>query len=58
MPRDYIPSTDAGLLNWVTPFSAKITLTPTAYGLTAANATTLAGLVTATRRGREKVAMR
>lgn len=39
---DYLPKSDAGLLSWSNNFSTKITATPTAYGLTAANATTYA----------------
>ena len=41
----YLPETDDGLLAWATPFSAKITATPTAFGVTAGNATTLSGLL-------------
>jgi hypothetical protein len=43
----FIPTKDAELLAWVTNFSTLITATPTAFGLVAADATTLAGLVTA-----------
>ena len=42
MGADYIPTSDAGLLSWSNNFSTKITATPTAYGLTAANATAYA----------------
>src|SRR5206468_9549551 len=42
MVQDFIPSNDDAFLAWVTPFSAKITATPTAYGVTAGIATTLA----------------
>lgn len=38
------PSKDAALLAWSANFSAKITATPTAYGLVAAQATTYASL--------------
>jgi hypothetical protein len=41
------PSKEAGLLAWSTQFSAKITATPTAYGLVAAQATAYAALHTA-----------
>ena len=44
MATDYIPATDSDFLVWLSPFSALITATPTAYGLTTGNATTLAGL--------------
>src|SRR5205814_710535 len=37
---------DADLLAWVTAYSQKITATPTAYGLVAAQATALAAVVT------------
>ena len=47
MATDFIPGTDAGLLEWVQPFSAKISLAPTSYGLVAANATLLASKVSA-----------
>jgi hypothetical protein len=43
---DYVPTTDAGLLSWATNMSAQVTATPTAFGLTAGIATTLAGHVT------------
>lgn len=38
----FLPSTDAGLLAWSTSFSTQITATPTAFGLTAAQATAYA----------------
>jgi len=44
MASDYIPRTDADFQNWVVNFSALITAGPTDYGLTAPEATTLAGL--------------
>jgi hypothetical protein len=47
MTSDYLPSADADLLAWSANFSAKITATPTAYGLTAALATALAAKQTA-----------
>lgn len=47
MSRDYLPSNDAVLLSWSANFSAKITATPTAYGLVAAQATAYAALDTA-----------
>jgi hypothetical protein len=37
----FLPRTDNGLLAFVTPFSAQITATPTAFGLTAAQATAI-----------------
>lgn len=43
---DFIPTADTDLLAWANPFSAKLTATPTAYGVTAGNASTLAGLLT------------
>src|SRR5947209_3086662 len=43
---DFIPANDNALLAFATPFSSQITATPTAFGLTAGQATTLAGLVT------------
>jgi hypothetical protein len=39
---DFVPQSDAGLLAFATPFSTKISATPTAYGLSAANATAYA----------------
>lgn len=42
---DYIPRKDQNLLAWADNFSTLITSAPTTYGLTAANATALAGLV-------------
>jgi len=42
--RDYLPARDAELLLWVQNYSAKITATPTAYGLTSGDATLLASL--------------
>lgn len=47
MSADWINTTDAGLLTQSADFSSKITATPTAFGLTAADATALAGDVTA-----------
>jgi hypothetical protein len=44
--RDFIPAKDADLLAWAQNDSSRITATPTAYGLTAAQATALASLVT------------
>jgi hypothetical protein len=41
MATDFIPAADADLLAWSDNFSQMITATPTAFGLTAANATTL-----------------
>jgi hypothetical protein len=46
MGTSWLPLNDAGLLAFVQPFSTKIAATPTAFGLTAADATTLTGLVT------------
>ena len=40
-----VPTTDQALFDWSTNFSARITATPTAYGLVAADATALASLV-------------
>ncbi len=37
--RGFLPQTDAALLAWSLNFSTKVTATPTAYGLTAAQAT-------------------
>jgi hypothetical protein len=42
MSRDFIPRSDAELLEFITQFSTKISATPTAYGLTAGDATQLA----------------
>jgi hypothetical protein len=39
MAKDFLPSKDADLLAWSVNWSARITSTPTAYGLTAAMAT-------------------
>lgn len=36
MPKDFLPTKDADLLAFSSNFSAKITATPTAFGLTAA----------------------
>jgi hypothetical protein len=44
---DFLPAKDADLLAWSSNFSAKITATPTAYGLTAAQATAYGSLHTA-----------
>ncbi len=43
----FLPDTDAGLLAWSSNFSTLITATPTAYGLTAGNATDYATAQTA-----------
>jgi hypothetical protein len=43
----FLPRTDAGLLAWSANFSALITATPTAYGLTSAIATAYTALHTA-----------
>src|SRR3954471_21610221 len=45
MTTDFIPRSDQDLEAWATNFSSLITAGPTAYGLTAAIATTLAGKV-------------
>ncbi len=47
MSRNFIPSKDADLINWSAGFSSKITATPTAFGLTAPQATAYAALDTA-----------
>jgi len=47
MAAPYIPATDAGFSAWILNFSTLITATPTAYGLTAGNATTIAAQNTA-----------
>jgi hypothetical protein len=39
MPRDFFPSREADIVTWTTNFKTLITATPTAYGLTAAQAT-------------------
>ena len=39
MPRDFIPPRDAELLTWSVNFKTLIVATPTAYGLTAPQAT-------------------
>ncbi len=44
--RDFLPSKDADLLAWANSFSAKITATPVAYGLVAAQATAFSALLT------------
>ena len=44
---DFLPSTDPALSTWASNFSSKITATPTAYGLLAADATSLATLTSA-----------
>lgn len=46
MPSTYIPSQDEALDTWATNFDTLITATPTAYGLTAGQATTFNGLRT------------
>ena len=43
---DFIPSNDDAFLAFVTPYSTKITATPTAFGLTSTIATALSGKVT------------
>jgi len=45
MPASYIPPTDSGFDLWIVNFSTLATATPTAYGLTAPQAVTLAALV-------------
>lgn len=47
MAATYIPTKDALLVPWATNFSALITLDPTAYGLSAGDASALAALNTA-----------
>ena len=47
MATDYIPKGDTQFMVWLTNFSTLITATPTAYGLNAGNATTLAALLSA-----------
>jgi hypothetical protein len=47
MPTAFPPSREAQLVTWSANFGAKITATPTAYGLTAAQATAYAALSTA-----------
>lgn len=42
MSKDFIPRTDDGLKAFAAPFSAKVTATPVAFGVTAAIATVLA----------------
>lgn len=44
---NFIPSRDADLVTWTNNFSSKINLTPTAYGLSAPQATAYAALNTA-----------
>jgi hypothetical protein len=44
---DYLDTSDNGLLAFATPYSAQITSTPTAFGLTAGQATTLSSAVSA-----------
>jgi hypothetical protein len=44
--RDFLPSKDADLLAWAQAFSSKITATPVAFGLVAAQATAFAALLT------------
>lgn len=45
MSTSYIPPRDADLLTWADNFSALVTATPATYGLSAANATTIAGVI-------------
>jgi hypothetical protein len=47
MTRDFLPHKDAELLAWSVAFSEQITATPTAFGLTAPQATAYAALHTA-----------
>ncbi len=47
MATNYLPARDADLLGWAQAFSAQVTATPTAFGLVAGQATTLAGFVSA-----------
>lgn len=44
MPRDFLPSRDQDLSAWADNFDVKITATPTAFGLTAGQATVFHGL--------------
>jgi hypothetical protein len=44
--KDFLPTKDADLLAWANAFSSKITATPVAFGLVAAQATAFAGLLT------------
>lgn len=44
--RDFLPAMDSKLVTWLTNFQAKITSTPTAFGLTAAMATSNGTLTT------------
>ena len=46
MPNSFFPNTDSALLSWAQHFSSMITATPIPYGITAAEATALASLVT------------
>lgn len=45
MSTSYIPAKDADLDNWLANFSTRITATPTTYGLTSGDATTIAASV-------------
>jgi hypothetical protein len=45
--RDFLPTKDADLLSWSSNFSAKITATPTAFGLVATQATAFSSLQSA-----------
>ena len=47
MSRNFLPARDSLLLDWSNNFNTKITATPTAYGLTAAQATAYGTLHTA-----------
>ena len=47
MARDYIPHTEADLLQWSSAYSQKITASPTSYGLVVGDATQLATLQSA-----------
>lgn len=47
MSTPYIPPSDAGFSGWLLNFSTLISATPTAYGLTVANATTIGAQNTA-----------
>jgi hypothetical protein len=47
MQTPYIPSKDADFDSWLVNFSALLTASPTTYGLTSGDATTVAGVTTA-----------
>src|SRR3982751_380703 len=46
MPIDFLPSRESELVTWINTFKALIIATPTAYGLTAAQATAYGTLAT------------